>query len=1103
MRTIQASSFALLLKSGAFDEALDLLEKGRTHKYLRRILVGDSKGKKYRYIYSAAHALTHDAQPAVGDKVKVADAGQAGHYEVTHVHEDNTVTLKHDETGGTMRVPSSAMRDMLRPSHGEAAEAERQRSIAAFHLMAARGSDKQKARALEALKKRVPQWEDHVHAANAAAAKTVDMTTPSTPTAVDSTLLDERRRLVDESDYGDAFPGSKAWLRAQPAIKELLAFDAAHPEVTGRRAPALVIAPFTPSDEERAREREGERARTAGAFTAGAFTEGDTTPEDAVAAERQRNTEAKAAKAALPTAESVTERLTGQARHDALQQLGDSLFDVDSVKELNGMGMNKMDHVAWRNGAGDNPDRAARLLRKYKRQLVGMHGDLYYRAGLGDALKGLTVEAEWAPRGGLLVKPSGYLGTKFNAFKDIQKKHGFRWNGERGPGSAEGMHADQVAKLDQTAYAEDLAKIGINLNIPEAPERAPEVEQAPVVEKQMTAQEAIEGLHRRNVHDTIVVKRDAKTGKFSIYSAYSPAFNDVMSNKSGKVSGIFEYNPNDNHARETYDLALVEEAIDKLKAVHPGWTILTEGVEDAKREREENNAELAKPIPEVARLLAPGFAAKPYQNAMIRFLDGNDGNAIVGDEMGLGKTFQSLAWCAKENKKVIVVCPKVVRRTWIEEAHKFFPGHFDAKELRSKDLKRGMPDLSDQTLVSVNYESLEKFLPALRAAGFDTLIVDESHRAKNPAAKTTKTIQSLAKTMKHRILMSGTAVKNKKEELFTQLEMVKPGLWGSKNDLKFSTIGGAWNKMREHYLARSKKDVLKDLPEKQTTISTLYVPGAPDIGSSGVPKRPKEPPASATPEQLAAYDDALAGWQEDAAAYREAVGDHEGSGGGTSIGEYSQIRGELAMAKAPATVDMVKEILSSSDSKVLVFSESVAAAKKIAEELGPEAILHYGQQSDDVREAAKKEFQREGSTKRVFVSTRPSLAVGATLTAADKVVFNDLPWTAADIRQAEDRVHRIGQKNAVNVYWVVAEDNKFDENVTDILRHKYDLSKKINEGKQLSPEEKAWMGKPTTMAEVLAKIKGKSVGPEGAKEVAKSALYELYEMERALVKAAR
>lgn len=117
-------------------------------------------------------------------------------------------------------------------------------------------------------------------------------------------------------------------------------------------------------------------------------------------------------------------------------------------------------------------------------------------------------------------------------------------------------------------------------------------------------------------------------------------------------------------------------------------------------------------------------------------------------------------------------------------------------------------------------------------------------------------------------------------------------------------------------------------------------------------------------------------------------------------------------------------------------------------------------------------------------------------------MFNDLPWTAADVAQAEDRCHRVGQKNAVNVYWNVAEDNDFDENVVEILKRKYDLHKKINEGRPLSPEEKAWQEKPVTMAEVMARIKGAAVGPPEPK-IEKSAKAQLRDMTRALVKASR
>lgn len=772
------------------------------------------------------------------------------------------------------------------------------------------------------------------------------------------------------------------------------------------------------------------------------------------------------------TAANVTERLEGDALHDALRTMGDYLHGLDRVREQNQMGFNKLDYASWL--SAQTPDRMQRILRKYKRQLVGAFEDLYFKAGLGDPrpeANGTVGSPRWTSKGDLLITIHGFIPRdKFGDYTALQKKHGLQFNGAE---RAWYVPAAKVESFKVFDYQDAMKKIGITVSDPpDMPEeKKAEIKQQVEAEKArvLTAQEVRDGIAARRVHNKIAVIRKPD-GRFAFYAPYSPKYNDLFSNKTGQLTGITEYNKNDNHARETFDLGLVEEAIDKLQKLHPEWEVVTSGVEEAKVERERRNAELQKPIPEVQQHLGPGISLFPYQNEMVRFLEKTDGNALVGDEMGLGKTMQSLAYCAAHGRRAIVVCPKVVRRTWLEEAEKFFPGKFRSLELRSKDLKRGMPDLTGHDLVSVNYESLEKFGPALAAAGFDTIIVDESHRMKNPKAKTTKAIQGIAAKVKHRILLSGTAVKNKKEELFTQIDLVRPGLFDSAAELKSATIGGTWNKMRDVYLARQKAAVLKDLPAKTTTISKLEVPGAPDLAPRDMAR-------------TARSDSDLADDAADAMAEMD-LRDRD-------VGSYSRLKADLATAKAPATTEMVQDILEGSDSKVLVFSDSVEAAKSIAEKLGDLAILHHGQMSDDKREAAKKEFQRPETDKRVFVSTRQSLAVGATLTAADKVVFNDLPWTAADVRQAEDRAHRVGQKKSVNVYWVTVQGNEFDEGIADLVKKKYDLSKKINEGKQLTEAERKWMDKPISMDDIRARIRGEQVGPkEETPDMTKSYAYE-------------
>lgn len=231
-------------------------------------------------------------------------------------------------------------------------------------------------------------------------------------------------------------------------------------------------------------------------------------------------------------------------------------------------------------------------------------------------------------------------------------------------------------------------------------------------------------------------------------------------------------------------------------------------------------------------------------------------------------------------------------------------------------------------------------------------------------------------------------------------------------------------KMRTVYLARQKINVLKELPEKITSIA--------EIDGQGLPTNYPQ-----------------------------------------SIEQVSRFKADMAIAKAPLTIDFVNEIILSSDSCVLIFTDCVEAAKLIAKGLGDVAILHHGQLSDKSREHIKDYFQSGEGPERVLVSTRQSLAVGATLTRADKVVFNDLPWSAADVRQAEDRTHRIGQRNTLNVYWITGHGNLWDDRISELIKHKYALTKAVNEGKQITLTEREWMERPISLDDILGELRKK------------------------------
>ena len=73
--------------------------------------------------------------------------------------------------------------------------------------------------------------------------------------------------------------------------------------------------------------------------------------------------------------------------------------------------------------------------------------------------------------------------------------------------------------------------------------------------------------------------------------------------------------------------------------------------------------------------------------------------------------------------------------------------------------------------------------------------------------------------------------------------------------------------------------------------------------------------------------------------------------------------------------------------------------------------------------------------------------MGITLTAASNVIFLDYSWNPADHQQAQDRVHRPGQKaSSINIYQLSA-INTIDEDLKEILDYKQGIFDEVIDGK--------------------------------------------------------
>lgn len=332
----------------------------------------------------------------------------------------------------------------------------------------------------------------------------------------------------------------------------------------------------------------------------------------------------------------------------------------------------------------------------------------------------------------------------------------------------------------------------------------------------------------------------------------------------------------------------------------------------------------------------------------------------------------------------------------------------ELKKYKQTIVKEQLKELEDFTIV--NFEQLEKFEDILSKAKFDLVVVDESQYIKNLTSLRTKKVFSLFKNVPRRILLSGTAIKNRPIELYSQLKFLHPKIFSQKHrfatrycDAKKGHFGwdysGASNlkelyeKISAFYLRRLKNDVLTELPEKTITKIELEM----------------------SDEERNQYQRMIDEHNKKYASLKEAVGHST-----EELALLMKLRQFCSHNKVKKVVNFVDDILESNeDKKIIIFSQFKQTQQQLFNELKKNHVVGslFADYSDKKRQEEVDRFQTDPYT-RVFVSSLGAGGVGITLTEADTVIFADLAWSPSDHKQAEDRAHRLGQVDPVFVYYL-------------------------------------------------------------------------------------
>jgi SNF2 family DNA or RNA helicase len=435
----------------------------------------------------------------------------------------------------------------------------------------------------------------------------------------------------------------------------------------------------------------------------------------------------------------------------------------------------------------------------------------------------------------------------------------------------------------------------------------------------------------------------------------------------------------------------------------------------------------------------------------LKYLYDNEFGGCLADDMGLGKTLQTIALITmiynNINKPVLVVMPKTLLSNWQNEIKKFSNLDFYVYYGNDRDIDK----LKNSKLVLTTYGTLRNDIEKFKNLEFDTVILDESQNIKNIESKISKAVMLL--NAKHKFALSGTPIENSLFELYSLFRFLNPGMFGSASEFKRNyalPIQSEANedvtrelkaKISPFILRRLKKDVLKELPQKQENIVLVEMNEAQKEFYESRRKYYK----GLIEKQIQTQ-----GFEKSKFFVFQILNELR------IIATAPELKAEnISSSKIKMLFEMLEEIVLNNH-KVLIFSNFLGVLDLIsskAEEIGYNHLIMTGATRN--REELVKKFQEDKNIS-LFLMTLKVGGVGLNLTSADYVFIVDPWWNVAAENQAIDRVYRIGQKNKVFSYKLITKGS-IEEKIIKLQEQKKELSDMIVKAdeiiKTLSKEE--------------------------------------------------
>jgi superfamily II DNA or RNA helicase len=481
-----------------------------------------------------------------------------------------------------------------------------------------------------------------------------------------------------------------------------------------------------------------------------------------------------------------------------------------------------------------------------------------------------------------------------------------------------------------------------------------------------------------------------------------------------------------------------------------------------------------------------GYMLHEYQKDGVRFCASRGMRALVGDEMGVGKTVQAIAAAEAVNApKIIVICPANARYVWereiqgwggrggiqhvmsqndkldmscrwliitydliaareeiwrlndANEERAFLSAYPDQVKLILKKLGGGyphkvkldklmrkVPDFNDRKRLAAWNKMMQRIrgdvLEQILSVDQLLTILDEAHRLKNKDAKRTRAIAQIAAKKNQMLMLTGTPLRNNEHEAAVLLGLLDVDAATALSKKNGYTIQDVKDYLGHLMIRRMKVDVLPELPIK--TRQRI------DLGNLDS-------------NYMLAYDNALEYAQK---CYRLALkkGETELKAQQAMQGGLEQARTALGMAKVCGgeVLDLVLDVVENKGCCVIFCAHHQVSDELLAQLLKQKARAAIVDSRTPQKERAQIVKDFENGHLHVFIGGINAAGEAITLTRSDTVIFVELDWVPAALLQAEDRIHRVGQRRNCQIIQLVARmhegDNNLDEMMVDLIGSK-------------------------------------------------------------------